>query len=129
MKISRDFAFYINYVLQHVFPPVIRDSRWFVWLPYKILYGQNGRMMYDFKARAYAMSDEEMAECYRISEDWSIHGETDLNTPCIEAILRNVVGETVVDVGCGRGLLAGLLARNHKTSGVDVNINKGVREK
>jgi SAM-dependent methyltransferase len=95
-------------VLEDLLPPALRDSPLFLPLMY-LVWGRDARRFIEFRERARTMSAEEYAGFYaRITP---IHGECDLNRPCIERILAEVEGGSVLDAGCGRGHLAGLIAR------------------
>ena len=58
-----------------------------------------------------------------------MHGETDLNGRCIEKILTSVVGSTVLEVGCGRGFLAGKLSKEYSVTACDIVVEKNLPEK
>ena len=46
--------------------------------------------------------------------------ETDLNVGCMDAILEDVVGRTVLEVGCGRGFLAQRMSSTHQVVALDI---------
>jgi protein-L-isoaspartate O-methyltransferase len=49
----------------------------------------------------------EFAQVYADTADLQqVQGSTDLNDACLAAILEAVVGDRVLDAGCGRGFLA-----------------------
>jgi ubiquinone/menaquinone biosynthesis C-methylase UbiE len=65
----------------------------------------------DYRDSAFRMTDDEYARVYEaIGRAPVIDRPTDLNDACLEMILDNVVGESVLDAGCGRGHLCGRLA-------------------
>ncbi len=108
MKVGRRTVNAVRYVLEDLLPPALRDSPLFLPLMY-LVWGRDARRFIEFRERARTMSAEEYAGFYaRITP---IHGECDLNRPCIERILAEVEGGSVLDAGCGRGHLAGLIAR------------------
>jgi hypothetical protein len=56
-----------------------------------------------------------------------MHGDTDLNSRCVDRLLADVVDTTVIEVGCGRGLLAGLLASsNDGVNATDIAVGPGM---
>ena len=111
MSIRRSTARKLHFVLDECIPPFIRDARWFMWIPFKVLFGKKAEYFFSFKDRAPGASSQEVHEVYMATADVHLHRETDLNEKCIAAIKANIVGTTVLDVGCGRGYLADQLSR------------------
>ncbi|HMK10836.1 MAG TPA: class I SAM-dependent methyltransferase, partial [Acidimicrobiales bacterium] len=54
-------------------------------------------------------------------------GETDLTPESLDAVAASIVGDTVLDVACGKGYLASILARDHRVVGADVALATGDR--
>lgn len=108
MPISRKAVNRVRYVLEDLLPPALRDSALFVPLMY-LAFGRRAKKMMAFRDAVRTMGDEEYASYYAAVTPLS--GEVDLNRRCIERIVADVVGESVLDAGCGRGYLAKLLAR------------------
>ena len=111
MRIRRSTANKVHFILDECIPPVIRDARWFMWIPFKLLFGKKADYFFSFKDRALEASSQDIQEVYAATADVHIRRETDLNEQCVSAINANVVGRTVLDVGCGRGYLADQLSR------------------
>ena len=107
-------------MLEDLLPPALRDSPLF--LPFMYLaYGRDARRFITFRERIRTMSPEEYAGFY--ASITPISGECDLNRACIDRILADAMGESVLDAGCGRGHLAVLFARadpNRNVVGVDL---------
>ena len=97
----------IRYVLEDLLPPAVHDSRFFYWLMHVVLRGRTKHFT-SFRRRSPYMSAAEYDDFYR--RYTPLLEKTDLNDACIERILREVEGRRVVDVGCGRGFLASLIA-------------------
>ena len=99
----------IRFVMDELIPPIIRDSRAFMWLFFRVAYGpSSARRMMDFKREVYSFSDEQYGEFYAgLRSSVSRNRETDLNGPSIEWLLRQIPGDVVdvLDVGCGNGYL------------------------
>lgn len=123
MKLSRDVAARIRFVLDECLPPILRDARWFVRPALRLVFGPKAAIFLDFKQRAMTMSDDELAHVYRDIQGHIIERDTDLNEACAEAILRDAVGR-VLEVGCGRGWLAARLAEAHPTTAVDLALDR-----
>ncbi len=92
MKLSRDTALRIHFILDQLVPPILRDSRWFMALPMRLFFRHRYKDFLDFKAKAYAMTEEEFRETYRRVSDVSFSRETDLNVASIEKILAHTQG-------------------------------------
>lgn len=112
--LNRSIVNRIRYVLEDVLPPAVRDSRLFYLLMFLVL-GRRTKHFVSFRARSPYMAAGEYDDYYRRYAP--LLEKTDLNDACIERILREVDGEQVLDVGCGRAFMAGVLAR---TSGKQV---------
>lgn len=129
MKLSRDSAQKIHFFLDQIIPPIIRDSRWFTLIFFRIIFKDKARIFEEFKEQAMKMDESEFSSQYREVEPVLIQRETDLNQRCIEAILQNIIGKKVLEVGCGRGYLAKRLSENYAVTATDIIINpKLIRE-
>ena len=127
--LSRDVTTKIAFVLDELIPPTLRDSKWFMWIPFRILFGNKSSAFFDFKDRAFDMSFEEFKNTYESLESVHIQRETDLNDACIDEILVNIDGGTVLEVGCGRGFLAKRIEEKTKITACDMVITGSVRAK
>lgn len=126
MKLSRDITLIFHYIFDQLMPPVIRDSRWFMWIPFKILFKDKSSIFFTFKERAPFMSEKEFRNVYINTASVHIQRETDINQECLKAIEEYLVGETILDIACGRGFLTKLLAPEYKLTGADIVIDKSL---
>jgi SAM-dependent methyltransferase len=108
MKIGRRTVNAVRYLLEDVIPPALRDSPLFLPLMY-LVWGREARRFISFRDRIRTMGAEEYAGFYAAITP--IHGECDLNRACLDRILAEVEGSSVLDAGCGRGYLAERIAR------------------
>ncbi len=76
------------------------------------------RSMYDnlpipideLKDRAFSLSEAEYGAFYRSLQTHFDQGDTDLTPESLEAVVASTVGDTVLDVACGKGYLGSVLA-------------------
>jgi len=125
---KREWTNKIRFVLDELIPPIIRDSRWFMWPFFVAAYGKFAVAdLMDFKSRAYAMTEAEYARFYgSLGNSVSRRRVTDLNAASINYLLDKMPGEpggSILDVGAGNGYLLNQLTALKtwsRVAGVDV---------
>jgi len=124
MKFSRNFAVKINFILNEILPPIIRDSKWLFYLPMKLLFKNNTNIFINFRANAHSMTDKQYRDIYSLTSNSNLLKNTDLNKQSIERIINEIKGINVLEIGCGRGFLTNLLSENNslKLTATDINI-------
>lgn len=127
MKIERDVSLVIHFLLDECLPPFVRDGRWFMWFPFRLLFGDKAGVLRRFKDEAHEMSDAEFRRVYEDTASVRIQRATDLNAACEAAIARDAIGPRVLEVGCGRGHLAGILSRRHDVTACDMVVPPELR--
>lgn len=128
-NLSRDVSLKIHYILDQLIPPVMRDCRWMMALPIRLVFGHHYKAYLDFKKDAYAMSEQEFRDFYHNIADTAITRETDLNKASVDEILANLSGSKILDAGCGHGFLASVLGEKYEVSAVDIVIPDELRKK
>ncbi|WP_395062784.1 class I SAM-dependent methyltransferase [Flavobacterium sp.] len=96
----------IRYIIDEFVPPILRDSKWFMYLFFFIFFkGKKIKLYMEFKQLVYLMNDQEYAEAYRQLDCMGTDRPTDLNQLSINYMLKNISSEAtnLLDVGCGRG--------------------------
>lgn len=126
MNISRNIALKIQFVLDELVPPLVRDSKWFIWIPFKLMFGEKADVFLGFKDKAPFMSVEEFETVYRETSSAHIERETDINQECLGKIDSSIVGNRILDVACGRGFLCSKLSQDHEVVGVDIVVSNEV---
>lgn len=129
MRVSRNFSVHVQYILDQWIPPRIRDSKWFMYLPMRLVLKKSAADFMTFKNDFFRMTPAQISDLYvRTGDVQELQGETDLNEPCTEEILRTIKNQTVLEVGCGRGYLAKKLAKKNKVTACDIVISQKLKE-
>ena len=103
---NRSLTNTIRFVMDECLPPIIRDSRLFMYPFFLFAYrGRNVRTAMDFKKLVRGWGPDDYADYYRNINTISRNRETDLNGACIRAMIDGMDpdAKTVLDVGCGNG--------------------------
>ncbi|WP_154222858.1 class I SAM-dependent methyltransferase [Marinicella rhabdoformis] len=119
MNFSRNLTNAIRFILDECIPPILRDKKWFMWLPFRVIFGKQSKAFFNFKNNFNNLDDDEISKIYKETSSVHFSRLTDLNSKCIKKIMDNICGEKVLDAGCGRGFLTNLLKENHQVTGVD----------
>jgi len=99
---NRETTNKIRFVLEDIVPPILRDSKLFKGLA-TLAWGQHIGDLARFRARAPFLTDEEYEDLYKMHP--RVHEGTDNSKDCIAAIIKDIVGNSVCDVGCGTGVV------------------------
>lgn len=114
----------IRFVLEDILPAFIRDSWAFKGLA-GLIWGRHIDHLAKFRERAPFLSEAEYEALY--IEHPRVHEGTDNSKACIEAVVKDVVGQSVCDVGCGAGGLLKNIQNAHpdmtRYTGVDFAID------
>ncbi|GMO24029.1 MAG: hypothetical protein Ta2B_03350 [Termitinemataceae bacterium] len=62
--ISREGSVLINYIIENLIPPIIRDCKWFMYPLIRAAYGKNAKHMIDFKQKSPFMRDDIIGSYY-----------------------------------------------------------------
>jgi ubiquinone/menaquinone biosynthesis C-methylase UbiE len=114
---NRNFTNAIRFLMDECVPPIIRDSKWFMYPFFYFAYrGKNIRETMEFKSRVVNFTEKEYADFYNSINSISRNRSTDLNRECINYILENVDSgsSTLVDIGCANGYLLNLIHQQRK---------------
>ncbi len=98
-------------------------------IPFKLLFGDKAWIFYKFKNDSLEMSEKEFVKRYKEIEKISIKRETDLNKACVVKVEKNVIGKSVLEVGCGKGFLANRLSKHYPVTAVDIIIDQRITKK
>ncbi len=124
MVINRDVTNKINWLLDNVLPPGLRDSRLFMKVFFWLLFKEKYKYFFKFKEIAFKLTDKEYINYYRLLSDCHLQRETDLNKLSINKILDSLIGKKILDIACGGGYLSKLIhdKKGLEVVGVDIEI-------
>lgn len=91
-------------------------------IPMLLAFGSRKKYFMEFKAKLPFLSKEEYQEYYNLLKDDHFQTETDLNAKSLSVILENIIGKSVLDVGCGNGFLSRQIYEKYKieVTGIDI---------
>lgn len=125
MNLNKTIERTIRFVLDECLPPILRDRRFLMLLPFKLVFGTKAKFFLDFKEKSIHLSEHAISEIY--SKTSSVHIQqkgTDLSASSIRDIEANILGNNVLDVGCGNGLLANHLSKLFKVTACDILVDE-----
>src|SRR4029077_4764136 len=104
---NRKFTNMIRYVMDEWLPDSIRDSYWFMYPVFFILYkGKDVKRIMHFKTLAHTLPEHDVNSLYKEVDIISRKRKTDLAESNIRQVLNEIQdGQTILDVGCGKGYL------------------------
>ncbi|MBI2720724.1 MAG: class I SAM-dependent methyltransferase [Bacteroidetes bacterium] len=113
---NRKLTNIIRFCMDELIPPVIRDTKVFMYPFYYFAYrGRNLKQVMEFKSKVYSYSEKDYSNFYNNLNSISRNRATDMNNACIDFIINNVdkSAKTVIDIGCGKGHLLSVLKNKH----------------
>lgn len=124
--LNRNVTILINRFLENIIPPIIRESKIFMFMIIYPAYGSKTKYLLEFKEKYPFMKEDELSHYYELIADAPINRKrmTDLNQMCITYIENNIKGKRILDAACGRGFLVKYIAKlkgeNAEVTGVDL---------
>lgn len=131
MKISRDITSIINFILDEICPPILRDCYFLMYPIYWIAGRKNTAMFLKYKDHYPFITDEEYNAYYKaVAECTFMERPTDLNKKSIRYIMSLIPeGSACLEAGSGRGWLASEIAKKGcQVTGVDIEKAKNYTE-
>ena len=112
MNINRRIEYAIKFLLDECMPPILRDHPLLMKLALKLVFRNKAASFLSFKQRVAAMTQKELRSVYAdISSVTIQHSGTDLSSKIMDLIGTHVTGSTVLEAGCGQGILADRLSK------------------
>jgi len=122
MKFSRKTSIILNNIINNLLPPFLRDSRLFMKTFFLLLFKDKAELFLTFREKAFTLTEEEYIDYYKKTSTCNLLSETDLNDECLQQIPLETIGNQVLDVGCGRGILTERLSKKHQVTATDIVI-------
>ena len=120
----------INWALDNVVPPIIRDNKYFMYPLMYAAYGKQTDILLDFKEKFPFMCDKELSLCYQKIVNVPVNTrKSDLHSKSLNWIIDNLTNEftedelSCFDASCGNGYLLKLISKkypNMKCIGGDI---------
>jgi ubiquinone/menaquinone biosynthesis C-methylase UbiE len=123
---NRSITNVIRFFMDECLPPLIRDSKYFMYPFYYFAYrGRNINQAMHFKSLVYKFTPDEYESFYVNLNTISRNRITDMNMPSVEFIKNNIdpSAQTLVDIGCGNGYLLKQIKKDHpglQLTGTDI---------
>jgi len=117
---KRETTNIIRFFLEETLPPGVRDSSFMRWL-FRLYWGELVDDIESFRSNAHRGTEDEYSDIY--SRLPRIQEGTDNSQACIDRIILETGPGSVLDVGCGLGVL---LQRIIDTKGTEQNTYAGV---
>ncbi|MEN0001981.1 MAG: methyltransferase domain-containing protein [Pseudomonadota bacterium] len=107
---NRETTNWVRFAIEELVPPILRDSGPFRGAM-KMAWGKHIDDLARFRERAAFLTDAEYEQLYR--DHPRVHEGTDNSEACIARISDAVRGKSVVDIGCGTGVLLERIRQEH----------------
>ncbi|MDE1223767.1 class I SAM-dependent methyltransferase [Vibrio aestuarianus] len=95
----------INWFLDNIIPPLLRDNKFFMFPFLWIIFRDKTKHIMEFKKHSFMLTSNDFVNVYQETKDRHIKRETDLNEECVDYLLSNLSGNSVLDIACGDGYL------------------------
>ncbi|NII27520.1 class I SAM-dependent methyltransferase [Pseudoflavitalea sp. X16] len=109
---NRKWTNIIRFLMDECVPPIIRDNKWFMYPFYYWAYrGKHVTTLMDFKQKYFEWDPAQLQQFYEKIHSISSDRQTDVSANGIRIIMDHCSEqvESVLDVGCGKGHLLGLI--------------------
>lgn len=124
-KVNRNCTNKLNYILDNVLPPCIRDSERIMSFLFSLVLGKKYTYYLKFKEESINLTGDKIDQYYNLLSDTFIERETDCNSKCEKYILNHIYGDVILDAGGGNGYLARKIYDKYKGKVYLLDVVKG----
>lgn len=124
MMISRETTRILHFILDQLLPPLLRDSKIFMYPLFRLALKKNARLFMDFKKYFISLSQSELDKYYKQINKVCLKRQTNINKQCLRKINSDICGNSILDVGSGNCYLSNILCEKYKVTAVDVDIEE-----
>lgn len=111
MNLNRAITTKINWVMDNLLPPILRDNVYIMYPLIWLLFRDKTKVIMNFKEQAHRLDKNEFLDVYQNTQDAHMQRETDLSRISIEFVLEAIQGNSVLDIACGTGHLCRAIAK------------------
>lgn len=124
MKIPREITSKILYLLDETIPPFLRDSKWFMFIPIKILFQDKADIILNYKDLTIDATAEEFEDINKQLGEYPLKRDTDVLLKTVDEIEKLVIGNNVLEVGCGKAYVSKNLSKKFSVTATDIILDK-----
>jgi hypothetical protein len=116
-----------KWVFNECLPPVVRDSRVFMQPLLRVVFGEKAKYFLHFHEAGGPDTNDQLDRAYNQTRNVKVQQQgSDLSDAALERICSATVGNRVLDVGGGNGVLAESLRSDHKVTVCDLLLDEDV---
>jgi len=130
--LNRKLTNIINWIFDNLLPPILRDSKMFMYIFMYPLFKDKTKYFMSFKDDLSISDEKCLYHYYRLLNNVHLKRKTDLNNKCIHYIIKNITGQKILDIACGTGYLTKKIASLYPDKtviGIDFNLKNCIKQK
>lgn len=120
---NRNITTKINWILDNLVPPILRDTKWFMCPIMWILFKDKTKLFMSFKYDLHKYSEDDFINIYENTKNVHLQRDTDLNKESLDFLFNNIIGNSFLDIACGSGYFCEQVYKKnicHRVVGADI---------